>query len=1151
MVSGWSSDGLIEELRLIELTAQQAYNLLKELTGQGYTGISKSSASLLSDSSSRYRNNNYKLSYETLKNWNSGRTKSVSPDLQPIYTEYLYAYLRKEYSVAPEQFSRAIKRLFSWIQANDKSGSEECFRRLTECYDSYGITEQNVITKLCAENIDQQVITALRHLENDSQKLESFISAISQAAVGVLAFRSIGLKSRNALSEKKESCFGGPHSGLFNQTQEIVRRDWLAEEILSSDASVVVLEAPAGYGKTETLKQFVAGRTNVISFLQCNWDNPLASDEMWVMDSINKDLIRSSRTYEKSVSGLSKNIASKEGVEAMLAGISGAANSVSEDKYIVIDAIDELSSSDRLKLFLRQLAGARGYSWIKVVCSTRYWGDFRPDGGIEVIAPILEQDKNKLDIEMYLQRRLSNCLLENGQIVDALAEDLALKSEGIFQYAAYVANALERGQLSVDELADLPASIFNLYEYDLIRLREKEHVDSKTLNSLIHMIAASPQPVPEEILFSSLGWQCWNDIHDSVALILTEEEKPSGTTFSFFHKSFEDYLLSKKDAGKIIDEGYSLLAAGCYIARQEEGLSPLASAFIQTNLLWFLHRAKASMTMSLGTFNLASAKEEMFSDLEYANRCISLFEPADDVVLFKDAAREEKLSWSAFKVFETLSHASLPMTGNSIFDKHTCVLGMLMSGLHMVFALTSMNRFDEAYETGCDILSSLEIGCDTRLSTVIDSNSEIQQIWLDRAFLSSLALLFETLAYDVLTLGQPTKSHGFGTVRLYYENAIDAYEKAGDTEGFLKSICNLALFEVERLGPNPLAALRIQNTLEKCCLREALLAAENGDERIAIQSPLVPNRIDEICLESGFNHLNNLGYCLVAVSKASEGLAVLNTCEAIANTHREGLIQPHDTAELPHLQSMAYYQFGDYSRVVELEDEAYARLSKVWGSHSTKLCGPLNQKGSAKLFLGEPTEALACFEESLSIAREVWPATHTRLLNTQIKICDALIAMARREPDKTTRDDLINRASNLIQQTIAEGFSLNGEACWDEPSPSFLRAQTTLAHVYAETDRANEAVSICEKIVNHHRSNSEGRSSKLLGIALLSLARMQISAADYIYAMESLNEAAESLKRTLTTDNGDYKTHPIWVDLQHEMDSIVSELGKEGHARVR
>lgn len=912
-----------------------------------------------------------------------------------------------------------------------------------------------------------------------------------------------------------------------------VKREWLVKHILNAKGSVIAVEAPAGYGKTTLLESIASSGIPVAAFVKCKWDDPDRSEQMLILDSISAQLSDASDSYRKSIERLSKTAKSpSDKINSMISAMQNPEDGDGQVRYILIDALDEVKDSQHILSLLDRLALTSGYDWLKVVCSTRRWGEGRRSRGYCVVRPMSESSKTENDIEEYALKRLS---VESGSKRDnaqSIASAIAARSDGIFQYAVTVVDALCDGIVCEDDIGNLPSDIFGLYDWYLHRyfkgnyFKDNSGPDRDTLTTVLNMVAASPSPVPEEIITSalSLGSRRWEKTKSVLDRFMVCTKTDAGTLYSLFHKSFADYLFSSRHGGTSAkEEGVAFLALGCYRARYLDRLSYWANDYVQVYMVWLLDRANNNALLDVADFDLRLARFEVLHDESHAKSCLNLLEPASDVIVFKVPAREEVLSWSAMRIFGEIliSKEGVAECIQEPAEKER-LRNWLFSCNHYIFVLVSTSRFSKALQVGNETIAAL---------SNLDAWSFELDDGFERGILQELASLYETIAYDVLTVGQPS-AKGDIEVSDYYDKAISIYSFLNDAEGYLKATCNKALYEVEHVNAEK-ALCDIESLISTCDLQNSLLRASTCDKIITIANPC-RNRKGERTLikaRSAFNHMNNLGYCLTLAGKEKEGLSLFGICEALAfdemGADKDTLFSEHDKAELFHLESIAYYRLGEYVMVAKCEEKAIPGLQEVWGADSPKLCGPYNMIGSAYYAQHQPSSAIPLFEKALSIASTNWEPNHSRLKNIQLNLARAEILLAS-ESSIEERDRLLDQAANRIDTVLDANAVSSAEEPWEDPDSGFLKAQLSLSELLEVKGELENALAIRERIVQAYRSNplSNDRS---MGSSLLGLSRTQANLGLYEKARLSLKEAKACLMRSLSTIEGDYANHPLWI----------------------
>lgn len=920
-----------------------------------------------------------------------------------------------------------------------------------------------------------------------------------------------------------------------------IERAWLLRRILSQKSSVVAIEAPVGFGKTTLLSCIASRIAQSAVFVRCKWDDPVYCEQLAILDLINTRLSALNSKYKNVIKSLSKPTESpSEKVNSTVSAMQKTGEYQQPTSYIIIDALDELKDSRLIYNLLDRLSLAGGFGWIKVICSTRKWSQGREDFGYSVIRPAEDALHSKEDIESYALRRLMPLPRRLASNAERIASTIASKSNGIFQYAVIVLDALSSNIIDERYLEDLPPGIFSLYDWYLSRyLDSNESVDRDTLVTILYMVTASPSPVPEEIITSALllGARPWNKTKNALNQFLVSSDLPEGTLYSLFHKSFADYLFSSRHDGKPAEEeGIAYLALGCYRANRLDRLSPAARNYIQVYLLWLLFNAKNNALLDVPDFDLGAVRQKAMKDTDYADGCLRIFEPAKDVIAFRAPAREEIVAWSAMRIYLTILQETQGASEDCRNDKaKQAAYKWLYSCNHYVFVLSATYQFDKAMQDSDEFVSIIN-------SLDIESTKTSSE--LGTKIIRECALMYETIAYDVLTVGQPALRDKTA-ISEYYSKAISLYASLNDAEGYLKAACNKALYEVEHRDPQ--AALNeIRQLLASCDLQRSLLTNFDNRKLVEISNPCKANSTALVSAESILNHLNNLGYCLTVAGKEVEGLEIFSICESMVydedGTDRKGPFNQHDKSELFHLKAIALYRLGEYGKVIECEEKAIPGLQETWGVQSTKLCGPYNMMGTAHLAQGDTDNAIRCYEKALSIALANWGQNHSRLINIQLNLARAKILHASERISDDSKA-LFQDAAKRIKAVLATSKPATINDPWENQPSSFLRAQSILAELLDAKGKKQEALRIQQKIVETYRSKPT-LDARSLGSSLLGLASLQLLSLRYNDAQITLDQAKQYLRECLRTVDGDYSKHPLWIKalkISHEIEARVNE----------
>lgn len=222
----------------------------------------------------------------------------------------------------------------------------------------------------------------------------------------------------------------------------------------------------------------------------------------------------------------------------------------SESLYIVIDGIDEAlninSSYNDLVDILTSDALQRLPNWIKFIITSR------PESDLMAQLNYLRKDtifmdeyhENADDISEYLSKRLSVYKVSADTI-----SILSKKCNGVFIYAEKLCDAINDEIISLDNICEIPSTIYGLYYCYFRRLFNDKALYKKYYDAICMMIYMYKVNLTVDSFCSILQWSN-NDLNSFIThmksfVILTENDNKENY-LSFYHKSLFDWLSNKE-----------------------------------------------------------------------------------------------------------------------------------------------------------------------------------------------------------------------------------------------------------------------------------------------------------------------------------------------------------------------------------------------------------------------------------------------------------------------------------------------------------------------------------------------------------------------------------------------------------------------------
>ena len=147
-----------------------------------------------------------------------------------------------------------------------------------------------------------------------------------------------------------------------------------------------------------------------------------------------------------------------------------------------------------------------------------------------------------------------------------LENDLLRSSAGNFLFVTTALNAVESGQLSFDQIENLPPGLSSLYEIFFHRLFRDAGVDFGVSRRILETMAAARESLNREQIAAAAGLDAEEEL-PSILSRLASFVPASEGRYAFFHKSLSDWLTGW-------DNRQDQPFAGPYHLNLREGLDP-------------------------------------------------------------------------------------------------------------------------------------------------------------------------------------------------------------------------------------------------------------------------------------------------------------------------------------------------------------------------------------------------------------------------------------------------------------------------------------------------------------------------------------------------------------------------------------------------
>ena len=368
-----------------------------------------------------------------------------------------------------------------------------------------------------------------------------------------------------------------PHARTAALLDRFVGREWLADQVevwrADPDSRALCLLGAPGVGKsafTARLQHYWGDRVMAAHF--CQWDKPEHRDAAVVVRSLAFQVACRLPQYRRRLLDLPQlddlsGYTPADLFHLLLSDpLQVAIDGGQHHLILAVDAVDEARTPDGDNPLLRVLASnAAGLPrWVRVMLTARPDADVVP--AVAHLSPVVidtAQAENLADITAYLQGRLGAHLGVHPDPARVL-QQIVDNSGGVFLYARYFCDAVDRGDLELDTSETFPRGLGGIYHQDLQRRFGPGGLEPDTVDyQAAAVVLAAAEPVPVDVLGGALGLtpkQLSGTLDRFGSHLVTD-----GGVARFTHKSVADYLTGRQAGGFWVesDDGQPLLAAHC------------------------------------------------------------------------------------------------------------------------------------------------------------------------------------------------------------------------------------------------------------------------------------------------------------------------------------------------------------------------------------------------------------------------------------------------------------------------------------------------------------------------------------------------------------------------------------------------------------
>jgi len=447
---------------------------------------------------------------------------------------------------------------------------------------------------------------------------------------------------------------------LVEKLRGFTGREWLFQEIeewrAQGSTPVLLLVGEPGVGKSAIIAALVHRNPggHVLAYHYCRSDTPATLEPGGFVRGLAAMFSSRLGEYAAVLEGptIARFVQSSDTdpVSAFEAVILGPLHNIRQPEvgrcYMLIDSLDEALTRIRRPTIVDVISTRldRLPPWLRIIATTR--SDPSVLGQLRSLrAHVLsaQDPRNQDDVRRFIQSRFAEPILRgnaeaSGKVPEAVANDLLKSSAGNFLFVAAALDAVENGQLSFDQIENLPPGLSSLYEVFFHRLFRDAGVDFGVSRQVLETVATAREPLTREQIATVTGLDAAEDLPGILSRLASFVPASEGR-YSFFHKSLFDWLTgwdSRQDqpfAGPYhvsLQKGWTRLANWFWGEYQRS--FPNISSYGLRHLPAHLHQVghdRALWTV-LSDFNFLQAKLEatdtsaLVADYEYLQQGVDL-----------------------------------------------------------------------------------------------------------------------------------------------------------------------------------------------------------------------------------------------------------------------------------------------------------------------------------------------------------------------------------------------------------------------------------------------------------------------------------------------------------------------------------------------
>lgn len=342
---------------------------------------------------------------------------------------------------------------------------------------------------------------------------------------------------------------------IAHKSHGFVGREWLIERLLkksNSNKRVLVIQAPAGFGKSAFLANFAHQRDDVIGMHFCKWNDVVTQNAEKLVVTMAFQLASRVPSYRTLLINVLEKKFKNEPIQNWPAVslfrelvLNLVAEPVDIDgkgrahQYYLIDGLDETLSHGGSRDIVNLISNEfyKLPSWISVVVTTR------PDLRIEGLLPpsvVVEFEHQQVfdDAAKFFK----NALISKEHDPVILAKSVGGNMLIASQLATQMNDSESDEELEVSNLSSLEP----VYAGFVRRNFSSFTASSSMTRSILTLLASSPLPLPEKLIMRllNLSRETFNQEMIPISSLLIRKGCGDYVTYELFHLSIAEWFIS-------------------------------------------------------------------------------------------------------------------------------------------------------------------------------------------------------------------------------------------------------------------------------------------------------------------------------------------------------------------------------------------------------------------------------------------------------------------------------------------------------------------------------------------------------------------------------------------------------------------------------